>query len=89
MRKGYKIVVMLDGWDHMKPLPDYTEYYEELNKDFTGYEQIQSADYRASYIEDLYDSNSEDDEEDEEAAKAKEQKRLEEERKKKEAEEDC
>jgi len=71
----------------MKPLPDYNEYFEEKGKDFAGFEQIESSDYR-NFIEDLYESNSEDDEEDEEAAKAREAKRLEEERKKKEAEEE-
>jgi hypothetical protein len=24
----YKIVVILDGWNHMTPLPDYRQYYE-------------------------------------------------------------
>jgi hypothetical protein len=29
MRKGYKIVVLLDGWDHMAPLPDMEEHMKE------------------------------------------------------------
>jgi len=75
-------VVVLDGWDHMRPLPDYKEgFAHEGHEDrrFTSLDQVESSDYRR-FVE-LYDSDTEEDEDLEEkaAAKAKaEQERVEE-----------
>lgn len=34
----YKIAVILDGWDHLRPLPDYTEYFEQQGRAFEGFD---------------------------------------------------
>lgn len=59
IKKCYKIVVVLDGWNHMMPLPDYKDYYEQQEGgEFKGLSQIVSSDYR-KFIE-LVDSDTED-----------------------------
>ena len=61
IKKCYKIVVVLDGWNHMMPLPDYKDYYEQQGEEFKGLSQIVSSDYR-KFIE-LVDSDTEDEQE--------------------------
>ena len=72
VKKCYKIAVVIDGWDHMEPLPDYKEYFEERDDKFEGFDQIESSDYR--HFIDLCPSDTEE-EEDPEAARAAEEKK--------------
>ena len=58
IRKCYKIVIIIDGWNHMKPLPNYHEYFKDQGRNFDDFESIESHDYR-NFIEDLFESDSE------------------------------
>mmetsp|Transcript_28539 Transcript_28539/g.43123 ORF Transcript_28539/g.43123 Transcript_28539/m.43123 type:complete len:137 (-) Transcript_28539:3575-3985(-) len=60
--KEYRMVLLLDGWSHLEALPDFKELIEGSGKEFKGYEQITSGDYRNAFVP-LLDSDSEDDEE--------------------------
>jgi hypothetical protein len=85
-KKCHMIVVILDGWDHLTPLPDYEEFYEQEGQAFEGFDQITSSDYR-QFIS-LADSDTEDEQDDPEAAAAKEAARKLEEEKRAKAEEE-
>ena len=75
-------MVLLDGWDHMHPLPDLEEAARQRGELFKGYASVTSAEYRE--FVDLLESDSEEevDEGAAAAARAEEQKRKEEEEKK-------
>ena len=51
-------MVVLDGWNHMMPLPDYKDYYEQQGEEFKGLSQIVSSDYRKIIV--LVDSDTQD-----------------------------
>jgi rubrerythrin len=85
-KKCYKVLVVLDGWNHLTPLPDYEDYFDQKGQAFEGFDQIASDDYR-NFVS-LVDSDTEDDQEDPEAAAAKEEQQRQEEEKRKKEEED-
>ena len=45
-RPGYRLVILLDGWDHMHPLPDLEELSKQRGEAFKGYGAVTSLDYR-------------------------------------------
>lgn len=69
--------MLLDGWDHMNPLPDMVEHAKLHGKQFAGFEEITSKDYRA--FVDLLESDTEE-EEIEEAVKPEVEKQKKEEK---------
>ena len=74
----YRIVILLDGWNHMHDLPDIIEHSRSNGWRFEGYDKISSQQY--SKIVDVLASDSEEDGEGVQAAE--EQRRKEEEEKK-------
>jgi len=83
--KCYRIVLLLDGWDHMAPLPDLEDFYaSQLGSRFKGLGRVTSEEYRK--LVPLLDSDSEDPDAEEQRAAA-EEKRRQEEQKQKELEE--
>jgi rubrerythrin len=81
---SYRIVVLLDGWDHLHPLPEMEEYCKQQGRLFHGFQSVSSKEYRE--LVDLLDSDS-DEETDRLKAEAAEKKRKEEEELKKKEEE--
>ena len=75
----YKLVLLLDGWDHMHPLPDLEEHWRQRGELFKGYGAVSARDYRE--FVDLIESDSED-EGAAAAAKAAEERRRQEEEEK-------
>ena len=79
-KESYKLVVLLDGWDHMHPLPDLEEHFRQRGELFKGYAAVTSADYRQ--FVDLAESDSDDEGSASAVKEAEEQKRQQEEEKK-------
>lgn len=58
VQKSYTIALLLDGWDHMHPLPDMEEHAKQQGKVFGGFDSIGSTEYRE--FVDLLESDTED-----------------------------
>jgi rubrerythrin len=83
-KPSYKMVILIDGWDHLSPLPDMEEHCKQQGRLFHDFKSVTSKEYRE--LVDLLDSDS-DEEADKLKAEALERKRKEEEEQKKKEEE--
>jgi hypothetical protein len=79
----FKVVVVIDGWDHMHALPELTEHARSQGWRFEGYDAITASQY--SEFVDVLASDSEDEGD---AAQGAEEMRLKEEAERKKLEEE-
>ena len=81
-RDCYRVVVLLDGWDHMKPLPDFVEFYEtvKMQAPKTVDKMPREDYYQAAFKNTDLDEDTDEGGEDDEAATKKAQEKAKKER---------